>query len=412
MNSSVELPQKIQLPSDQDASGRDLGDDEMVQLGIAIESGTLNSTKGSLVKKFERSFADYLGIGHAFACSSGSAAVHCALAAINPEPGDEVVTTSITDMGAITPIVYQGAIPVFADVDPLTYNLTADSIAAALSERTKAIIVTHLFGNPADMDDILQLARSRSIPVIEDCAQAFGSEYRGQRIGTFGDITCFSLQQGKHITTGEGGLVATNDEPYARRINLFINKAWGYGDPQPDHYFLALNYRMNELTGAVALAQLNKLNAFVERRIAIAQQLTEGLADIAGIDTPLVTPHSVHTYWKYCLRVDSSMFAGGLDELAKRLKDRGIFCAPRYIQKPAFECEVIREQRTFGNSRFPFTLARPAAVDYSREKFAGTYAALASVLVLPLNERYTSLHVQYVIDSIRQVAAEIQRVAI
>jgi perosamine synthetase len=409
MNSSVELPQKIQLPSDQNASGRDLGDDEMVQLGIAIESGTLNSTKGRLVKQFEQRFADYLDISYAFACSSGSAAIHCALAAINPEPGDEVVTTSITDMGAITPILYQGAIPVFADVDPLTYNLTAEKIEAALSERTKAIIVTHLFGNPTDMDDVLQLARSQGIPVIEDCAQAFGSEYRGHRIGTLGDISCFSLQQGKHITTGEGGLVATKDEHYARRINLFINKAWGYGDPQPDHYFLALNYRMNELTGAVAMAQLNKLSAFVEKRIAIAQQFTEWLAGIDGIDTPLVTPHSVHSYWKYCLRVDSSKFAGGLDELAKRLKDRGIFCAPRYIQKPAFECEVIRDQRTFGKSRFPFTLARPAAVDYSREKFAGTFAALASVLVLPLNERYTSMHVQYVINSIRQVAAELQR---
>jgi perosamine synthetase len=397
MNSSVELPQKIQLPSDQNASGRDLGDDEMVQLGIAIESGTLNSTKGRLVKQFEQRFADYLDISYAFACSSGSAAIHCALAAINPEPGDEVVTTSITDMGAITPILYQGAIPVFADVDPLTYNLTAEKIEAALSERTKAIIVTHLFGNPTDMDDVLQLARSQGIPVIEDCAQAFGSEYRGHRIGTLGDISCFSLQQGKHI------------EHYARRINLFINKAWGYGDPQPDHYFLALNYRMNELTGAVAMAQLNKLSAFVEKRIAIAQQFTEWLAGIDGIDTPLVTPHSVHSYWKYCLRVDSSKFAGGLDELAKRLKDRGIFCAPRYIQKPAFECEVIRDQRTFGKSRFPFTLARPAAVDYSREKFAGTFAALASVLVLPLNERYTSMHVQYVINSIRQVAAELQR---
>ena len=409
MSFPVELQQKIQLPSDQDSSGRDLGDDEMVQLGIAIESGPLNSTKGKLVKNFEQNFADYLGIEHAFACSSGSAAIHCALAAIDPEPGDEIVTTSITDMGAITPILYQGAIPVFADVDPLTYNVTADTIAAVLSERTKAIIVTHLFGNPVDMSDILQLARSRGIPVIEDCAQAFGAEYRGQRVGTLGDIGCFSLQQGKHITTGEGGIVVTGDKHFARRINLFINKAWGYGDPQPDHYFIALNYRMNELTGAVALSQLNKLDVFVARRIAIAEQLTEGLADVAGIETPLLTPHSVHTYWKYCLRVQSSMFAGGLDELAKGLKDRGIFCAPRYIQKPAFECEVIRDQRTFGKSRFPFTLARPEAVDYSREKFAGTYSALASVLVLPLNERYTSLHVQYVIDSIRQVAVELQR---
>lgn len=412
MSLSAEALQKLQLPSDQDASGRDLGDDEMVKLGIALESGTLNSTKGSFVKELEARFAEHLGIDQAFACSSGSAAIHCALAAIDPEPGDEVVTTSITDMGAIAPILYQGAIPVFADVDPNTYNLTAKTVAAALSDRTKAIIVTHLFGNPADMHDIMELARLRGIPVIEDCAQAFGATYRGQRVGTLGDICCFSLQQGKHITTGEGGLVATNNSDYARRMYLFINKAWGYGDPQPDHYFLALNYRMNELTGAVAVAQLEKLDHFIRRRIEIANLLTEGLSGIAGISTPVITPDSIHTFWKYCLRVDSAAFAGGLDELARRLKTRNIFCVPRYIQKPAFECAVIRQQRTFGKSRFPFTLARPEAVDYSPKKFLGTYAALASVLVLPLNEKYTSLHVQYVVDSIRQVTSELREASV
>jgi dTDP-4-amino-4,6-dideoxygalactose transaminase len=398
---------KIQLPSDQDATGRDLGDDEMVQLGIAIESGTLNSTKGNLVKQFEREFAERLGAQYSYACASGSAAVHCAIAAIDPEPGDEIVTTSITDMGALTPILYQAAIPVFADVDPLTYNITAESVASVLSERTKAIVVTHLFGNPVEMDGILALARERGIPVIEDCAQAFGATYQGKKIGTLGDIGCFSLQQGKHITTGEGGIVTTSDAGLARRMNLFINKAWGYGDPNPDHYFLALNYRMNELTGAVALAQLRKLDGFVARRVEIARQIGEGLAGLEGIEVPAVTPESRHTYWKYCLRVDSSKFVGGLDELASRLKSRNIFCAPRYIQKPAFECEVIRDQRTFGDSRFPFNLARSEAVDYSRDKFKGTYEALATILVLPLNERYTSQHVQYVVESIRQVAEEL-----
>jgi perosamine synthetase len=407
MNLTTEELRMLTLPSDQDSTGRDLGDDEMVRLGQAIESGTLTSTKGNQVKELETRFAAEVGVDHAYACSSGSAAIHCALAAVDPEPGDEVITTPITDMGALTPIIYQGAIPVFADVHPRTYNVTAETIEAALSDRTKAIIVTHLFGNPADMHDIMDLAMSRNIPVIEDCAQAFGSTYRGQKIGAIGDIGCFSLQQGKHITTGEGGLVTTSDPDFARRVYLFINKAWGYGDPRPDHYFLALNYRMNELTGAVAVAQMEKLERFVRRRIEIANQWNEALADVPGIATPEVTPDSVHTYWKYCLRIDSSRFAGGLDELAKQLKARNIFCAPRYIQKPAFECEVIRDQRTFGNSRFPFTLARPEAVDYSREKFTGTYAALASVLVLPLNEKYTNRHVQYVTDSILEVAAEL-----
>jgi dTDP-4-amino-4,6-dideoxygalactose transaminase len=400
---------RIQLPSDQDASGRELGDDEMLQLAAAIESGTLTSTKGQFVKRLEERFAAYMGASHAYACSHGTAALHAALAAIDPEPGDEVVTTAITDMGALTPILYQSAIPVFADVDPLTYNVTAATIEAALSPRTKAIMVTHLFGNPCRMGEIMELARDRGIPVIEDCAQAFGAEIGGCKVGVWGDIGCYSLQQGKHITTGEGGLVVSNNPDLARRMFLFINKAWGYGDKSPDHYFLALNYRMNELTGAVAVAQLEKLEDFIGRRARMAAALTAGLNDLPGISTPAVDAGAKHTFWKYCLHVRGDEFEGGIDGLARGLRERDILCAPRYIQKPAFECQIIRDQRTFGNSRFPFTLARPEAVDYSRDKFPGTYAALASVLVLPLNERYTLEHIAYVTDAIRDAVVQLHQ---
>jgi perosamine synthetase len=400
---------KIQLPSDQDASGRELGDDEMLQLAAVIESGTLTSTKGLFVKRLEERFAAYMGMAHAYACSHGTAALHTAIAAVDPEPGDEIVTTSITDMGALTPILYQSAIPVFADVDPLTCNVTAETIEKVLSPRTKAIMVTHLFGNPCRMGEIMELAQGRGIPVIEDCAQSFGAEIDGRKTGAWGDIGCFSLQQGKHITTGEGGLVVSNNPDLARRCFLFINKAWGYGDKAADHYFLALNYRMNELTGAVAVAQLEKLEDFIGRRTRIAAALTEGLRDLPGIATPAVDVRAVHTYWKYCLRVDGDQFEGGLDGLARGLRERDILCAPRYIQKPAFECQVIRDQRTFGNSRFPFTLARPEAVDYRRENFPGTYEALASVLVLPLNERYTQEHVAYVTEAIRDTALQLHK---
>jgi perosamine synthetase len=233
------------------------------------------------------------------------------------------------------------------------------------------------------------------------------ARHQSQTLGTIGDIGAFSLQQGKHITTGEGGLVLTNNAEHARRMFLFINKAWGYGDASPDHYFLAPNYRMTELQGAVAVAQLDKLEDVVDRRIAMADQLTGALADLPGIATPLVEPLDIHTYWKYCLRVDSSLIARGSVGLGAALKQRGIFSAPRYIQKPAFECQVIRDQRTFGNSRWPFTLARPEAVDYRRERYAGTYAGLESVLVLPWNELYTAEHVRYIADSISACVAEL-----
>ncbi|MEJ2583077.1 MAG: DegT/DnrJ/EryC1/StrS family aminotransferase, partial [Acidobacteriota bacterium] len=270
------------------------------------------------------------------------------------------------------------------------------SIETCLSPKTKAIIVTHLFGSPCDMNSIMKLAESKGIPVIEDAAQAFGALYRGRKIGTIGNIGCFSLQQGKHITTGEGGIVVSNDPDLARRSFLAINKAWGYGDQNPDHYFLALNYRMSELQGAVAAAQLPKLDGVVERRVSTAAQLTEMLAGLRGIETPPVADGDRHTFWKYCPRVDSTVISGGSPALGGALKEFGIASAPRYIQKPAFQCQIFRDQVTFGSSRWPFTLARPEAVDYDPQKFPGTFSGLEGILVLPWNEMYTDEHVEFI----------------
>lgn len=400
----------IQLPSDQDASGRTLGDEEIALVSQAIRSGTLTSTKGTFVKALEQEFAALLGVKYAYACSSGSAAVHTAIAALDPEPGDEIITTSITDMGALTPILYQGAIPRFVDVDPNTWNVTAETIEPCINSRTKAIVVTHLFGNPCDMTEIMALADRYNLPVIEDTAQAFLASHNGQYAGSIGAIGCFSLQQGKHITTGEGGIVTTNDEALARRMFLFINKAFGYGDPKPDHYFIAPNYRMTELVGAVALGQLPKLQGVVTRRQAAAQKLTDKLQGVAGLTPPYHDPRSTHVYWKYCLRVDSTLVEGGAVGLAKRLKEeKGIFSAPRYIQKPAFQCHIFEAQRTFGDSRWPFTLAQPEAVDYTPGLFPGTFAGLEHVLVLPWNEAYTDEHIDYIADALHEAVATLRR---
>jgi perosamine synthetase len=395
------------LPSDQDATGRSLGLREVELASQAIFSGTLTSTKGKFVSAFQTCFADLLGAKHGYACASGTAAVHTAIAALDPEPGDEIVTSPITDMGALAPILYQTAIPVFADVDPETYNITAATIDRVLSPKTKAIVVTHLFGNPCEMGSIMRLARSRNIPVIEDCAQAFLATYSGKHVGTIGTIGTFSLQQGKHITCGEGGIVVTDDEALARRMYLFINKAWGYGDQNPDHYFLAPNYRMSELQGAVALGQLDGLDEAVRRRIELATELDRLLAGTHGLATPVVRDRTVHTYWKYCLRVDPAVIQDGAVGLSRALRESGIFTVPRYIQKPAFMCEVFAEQRTFGKSRFPFNLARPEAVDYRRERFPGTFEALDRVLVVPWNDRFTDEHVAYIGASIKDAVARL-----
>jgi perosamine synthetase len=405
----MNAPHKVtlSLPSDQDFTGRSLGEEEIALVSEALRSGTLTSTKGQFTKTLEESYAKLVGASHAYACSSGTSAIHAAISAVDPEPGDEIICSPITDMGALTPVLYQAAIPVFADVCPKSLNLTANTIYKALSSKTKAIVVTHLFGNPANMAAISQLAKERNIPLIEDCAQAFLAKHQGKYVGTWGDIGCFSLQQGKHITTGEGGLVVSNNPEFARRMFLFINKAWGYGDAKPDHYFIALNSRMSELQGAVAVAQLEKLGDVTAHRMAMADRLTKHLAEVPGIATPQIREGDVHSFWKYCLTVDPAVIPGGSVALGARLKTLGVLNAPRYIVKPAFRCEIFRDQRTFGNSRFPFTLARPEAVDYSAEKFPGTFTGLENVLVLPWNEKYQTEHVDFVADQIRSAVADL-----
>lgn len=399
----------LPLPTDQDISGRTFGQEEVAAITKAINTGVLTSTKGEFTKQLEIQFAKYMESLYAHACSSGSSALHTAVAAINPEPGEEIITTSITDMGALSAIVFQGAIPRFVDVDPRTYNVTAETIERCITSRTRAIMVTHLFGNPCEMDSIMAVAAKHSLPVIEDCAQSFLAEHKGRLVGSIGAIGCFSLQQGKHISTGEGGVVVSSNPDLARRMFLFINKAWGYGDANPDHYFLAPNYRMNELTGAVALAQLEKLDFSVHSRIATANQLTSLIERMEGITTPMIRGDNKHTYWKYCLDVNPEAIKGGTVALGKLLKDKGVFCGPRYIQKPAFQCQVFRDQRTFGNSRFPFTLAAPEAVDYSPELFPGTFESLSRILVLPWSERYESKHVEYIAETIRTAVDQLMR---
>ena len=400
-NPAVNMPP---IPSDQDASGRLLGEEEIELVTQAIRSGTLTSTKGTFVKAFQAAFAELMGATYGYACASGTNAIHAAVSAVDPEPGDEIITSPITDMGAITPIIYQTAVPVFADVDPLSGNITAETIARVLGPKTRAIIVTHLFGNPAELGPILKLAAQKGIPVIEDCAQAYGASYEGRPLGTLGAIGCFSLQQGKHITTGEGGMVISNDEHLARRARLFIDKAWGYGDANPDHYFAALNGRMTELQGAVALAQLGKLSQSIDQRQKMAERMTATISGVRGVDIIKSPASGVHGFWKYALHVASEL--GGPDAMAADLRTGDIASAPRYIRKPAFECAVIRDQQTFGNSRFPFSLARAEVLDYAPEKYRGVYDFLRSVIVLPWNERLENIHVDLIAERISAFAGK------
>ncbi len=409
MTPTAHAERLLMLPSDQDISGRTFDEQEIALVTEALRSGTLTTTKGNFGKRLEKAFAEKVGAKYAYACTSGTAAIHIAVATVNPNPGDEIITTSITDMGALTPLMYRGVVPVFAEVDPKTLNVTAETIKAKISDRTKAIIVTHLFGNPCDMAPIMELAREKNIPVIEDSAQTFLAKAGDKFAGAVGDIGCFSLQQGKHMTTGEGGMVVTNDEKLARHMFLYINKAWGYGDANADHYFMALNYRISELQAAVAVGQLEKLEECVESRQKTAAMLTELLQGIDGIETPVIADGNTHVYWKYCLTVDDSKIEGGSPALAALLKEKNVFSAPRYIVKPAFMCQVFQEKKTLGDSQFPFNLAREGAVDYEMANYPMTAKALNDVLVLPWNEKYTEDHVRYIAENVRIAASTLRK---
>ena len=409
-NGSVDPADVLPLPSDADHTGRDFGDEEIALLRQVIESGTLNCTKGTQVKLFEKAFAERYGVPHSRAVTSGTAAVHTAIAAIDPEPGDEIISTPITDMGAIAPILYQQAIPVFADVDPVSLNMTPEAVAARITSRTRAIVATHIFGSPCDVVGIKRIADQRGIPVIEDCAQAFLATQDGRLVGTIGAIGAFSLQQGKHMTTGEGGIVITSDKDHARWMTLFSDKAWGYGDPKPDHYFLALNYRMTDLQGAVARAQLDKLEGVVARRRRTAEQMTSLIADVPGLTLPQPLPGATHVYWKYPLTVDPAVIKGGADALGAALKAAGVFCAPRYIQKPAFMCQVFTDRKTYGKSQCPWSCRlREGGSDvvYDPAQYPGTMRGLERVVVLPWSEFYTERHVAFIAGAVRKAVADL-----
>src|SRR5262249_13900680 len=214
-----------------------------------------------------------------------------------------------------------------------------------------------------------------------------------------------SLQQGKHMTTGEGGVVITSNPTYARTMALFSDKAWGYGDPDPDHYFLALNYRMTDLQGAVARAQLEKLDGVITRRQRMAARLTALLAHCPGFHLPMPLSDSTHVYWKYPLIADPAVIRGGADALGAALRAAGISCAPRYIQKPAFQCRVFTARKTYGRSRCPYSCrARDGAgeVVYEAADYPGTMQGLERVVVLPWSEFYTDAHIEIIATAVKQ----------
>jgi dTDP-4-amino-4,6-dideoxygalactose transaminase len=271
------------------------------EINTAIQ-GVLDScqfTLGSEVAAFEAEFATYTQAAHGVGLNTGTSALHLALLAANIGPGDEVITVPFTFVATVSAIDYTGATPVFVDIDPRTFTMDVSAIEAAITPRTKAILPVHLYGQPADMDPILEIARRRGLLVIEDAAQAHGAEYKGKRVGSLGAMGCFSFYPGKNLgACGEGGMVVTNNAEYARTIRML--RDWG-AEKKYQHVLKGYNFRMEGIQGAVLRVKLRHLEAWTEARRAAAQRYDKGLAG-SGVPTPAAMSEARHVYHIYAIR--------------------------------------------------------------------------------------------------------------
>jgi dTDP-4-amino-4,6-dideoxygalactose transaminase len=271
------------------------------EVNAAIQ-GVLEScqfTLGSEVTAFEEEFAAYCRARHGIGVNTGTSALHLALLAAGVGRGDEVITVPFTFVATVAAIHYTGAKPVFVDIDPRSFTMDVTAIEAAVTDRTKAIIPVHLYGQPADMDPILEFAKRRGLVVIEDACQAHGAEYKGHRVGSLGDMGCFSFYPGKNLGAyGEGGMVVTDNPDYNRTIRML--RDWG-GEKKYQHLLKGYNYRLEGIQGAVLRVKLRHLEAWTDARRAVAARYDELLAG-SGISSPRAMPYALHVYHIYAVR--------------------------------------------------------------------------------------------------------------
>ena len=302
-----------------------IGNDEIQAVTAVLKSGML--AQGKVVEEFETAFADYVDVQNAIAVSNGTISLDIALKAIGIKPGDEVIVPSFTFISTANAVLFQGAKPVFADVDGRTFNINPKEILEKISERTKAIIGVHLFGQPFDVDAIQGICEDCNLYLIEDCAQAHGAEYKGKKAGGFGVAGCFSFYATKNMTTGEGGMITTNSDEIANLCRLLRS----HGESQKYlHSRLGYNYRMTNIQAAIGVAQLKKLDDFNEKRVNHAEYFNEHLK-VTGLTVPYKKRGVRHVYHQYAVTIEEEDgFPISRDEFMKYLSDKEIGCAVHY----------------------------------------------------------------------------------
>lgn len=356
-------------------------EEEIKAVAEVLRSGML--AQGKEVEFFEQEFANYIGVKHAIAVANGTLALDIALKAIGIKPGDEVITTTFTFIATANAILYQGAKPVFADIDPRTYNLDPNDVLEKITNKTKAIIVVHLYGQSADMKAFKEIAEDHKLILVEDCAQAHGAEFEGRKVGGLGDVGVFSFYPTKNMTAGEGGIITTNDDEVARKSRLIRN----HGQvAKYVHEELGYNYRMTNIAAAIGRVQLKKLDRLNEKRIQNARYLTKNLTAIRGIVTPYTDPRVKHVYHQYVIRVENNCPLNR-DELATRLEEKGIEVAVHY-PLPVHQQPLYKR------------------LGYQQDICPNAIMASKKVLSLPVHPSLTIEDLDYIVSTIKELIRE------
>jgi perosamine synthetase len=294
---------------------------ELKYVTDCVQSSWISSV-GEYVERFEKAFATFCGVEHAVTCSNGTTALHLALLALGVEPDDEVIVPTLTYVATANAVAYCGARPIFVDSEPETWNMDPSRIEELITPRTKGIIVVHLFGHPVDMDPIMEIARRRGLFVLEDAAEAHGAEYKGQRVGSIGDMATFSFFGNKIITTGEGGMITTNDRKLADEVRRLKNHGM---DPKRKYWFptIGFNYRLTNVASAIGLAQMETIDWHLAQHRQVAEWYQEFLGGVRGVSWQPEKPWARHVWWLFTAVMDESIPRGRF-EVLKDLLSRGV----------------------------------------------------------------------------------------
>lgn len=308
-----------------------------------IESTEISGTFGEFIPKFEREFAEYCGCKYGVATTSGTTALHLAVAALGIERGDEVLVSTFTNMATFFAVLYQGAKPIPIDIEEDTWNLNPALLEAKITPKTKAIIVVHIYGHPVDMDPILEIAKKHNLFVIEDAAEAHGALYKGKKIGgSLSDIACFSFYANKILTTGEGGMITTNNEELAKKAKMLQSLAYGSGDENRFmHRAVGFNYRMTNIQAAIGCAQLENIEKVIEMKRNIARFYQGKLEKIEDIQLPIEKEYAKNVYWMYHL-VLRGKWEGKRVQVMEELQKRGVQTREAFM--PANMQKIFIEQ--------------------------------------------------------------------